>query len=106
MTALPQYLRSLTCDQFNPSALMASTHLSFRSSSETPRIVKFLCLTWLNAATTLGFSCLQGPHQLAQKSTSTYLPFKELSLISLPFTSGNAKSGAAFPIHLDSFTWF
>jgi hypothetical protein len=27
----------------------------------------------------LGFSCLQGPHQLAQKSTNTYLPLKEES---------------------------
>ncbi|HRN48159.1 MAG TPA: hypothetical protein PKW69_09000, partial [Niabella sp.] len=39
-------------------------------------------------------------HQLAQKSTNTYLPFKELSANGLPFTSGSVKSGACLPTHM------
>src|SRR5258705_13774764 len=60
-------------------------------------MVKFLFLNLLYAATTLGFSMRQGLHQLAQKSTNTYFPRKELSFISFPFTSGMAISGASFP---------
>src|SRR5688572_10822730 len=36
----------------------------------------------------------QGLHQLAQKSTNTYLPLNEESEIGLPFTSDKVKSGA------------
>src|SRR3954464_10798514 len=38
-----------------------------------------------------GISILQGPHQVAQKSSSTTLPFSEASLTSLPSTSFSAK---------------
>src|SRR5678810_598206 len=51
----------------------------------------------LNACTTFGFSLLHGPHQLAQKSTSTYLPRNELSVTVLPSVSGKEISGAGFP---------
>src|SRR5687767_714041 len=60
-------------------------------------MVKFLFLKLLYAFTTLGFSALHGLHQLAQKSTSTYLPRKELSFTSFPSVSGNTISGAVFP---------
>jgi len=46
----------------------------------------------------LGFSILQGLHQLAQKSTNTYLPFNEDNEMSFPSGAFNAKSGACFPI--------
>src|SRR6476661_5063455 len=49
----------------------------------------------------LGFSCLHGPHQLAQKSTSTYLPLKDDSETSLPLASGIVRSGAGLPTHED-----
>ena len=45
-----------------------------------------------------GFSALHGPHQLAQKSTNTYLPFKEDSVKGFPLTSFCVKSGSAEPI--------
>ena len=45
----------------------------------------------------MGFSPLQGPHQLAQKSTSTYLPLKLVSEIIFPLASGSAISGAIVP---------
>ena len=34
-----------------------------------------------------GFSCLHGPHQLAQKSTNTYLPRIEDNVTILPDVS-------------------
>jgi len=37
-------------------------------------------------------------HQLAQKSTSTYFPLKELRLVAFPERSGSVKSGATWPI--------
>src|SRR5690606_7683095 len=95
-----QNLRSLTCSQVSPSSLIAFSHASLVWSSETPRIVKFLSLNLLYAATRWGFSIRQGRHQLAQKSTSTYFPFKELSAKGLPLISGNTKSGACFPTQL------
>src|SRR5665213_2079238 len=58
---------------------------------------KFLPLNSLYASTTLGFSMRQGPHQLAQKSMSRYLPLKELTETGLPFTSGRLSSGTVLP---------
>src|SRR5690606_24047205 len=66
-------------------------------SNETPKTVKFLSLNLWNAATTVGFSRRQGPHQLAQKSTSTYLPRNEDNERLFPAVSGNVKSGAMDP---------
>src|SRR3982751_6491132 len=83
--------------QPSPSFLIASIQACLSSSSETPSIVKFLFLYWLYAATTLGFSCRQGPHQLAQKSTSKYLPLKLLMLTGLPFMSCMVRLGAGLP---------
>jgi len=40
---------------------------------------------------------LQGPHQLAQKSINTTLPFKEERLTGLPFTSFRVISGDKVP---------
>src|SRR5882724_11965691 len=81
--------------------MMALTHSFFPPgrSNETPSIAKFLFLNLLYAFTTLGFSRRQGPHQLAQKSTKTYLPLNELNLTSLPFTSGKTISGACLPFN-------
>ena len=41
-----------------------------------------------------GSSAIHGPHQAAQKSSSTYLPLKSESLNSLPSMSRAVKSGA------------
>src|SRR5690348_8978915 len=57
-------------------------------------MAKFLSLNLLYAFTTFGFSIRQGRHQLAQKSTKTYLPLKELKETGLSFTSGRVNSGA------------
>src|SRR6188472_1916854 len=100
-TSLCQNLRSLICVQVKLSSFIAFIQASFwpGRSSETPSIVKFLFLNCLNACTTLGFSLLHGPHQLAQKSTSTYLPRKELSFTVLSSVSRKEISGAGFPTH-------
>src|SRR5439155_349318 len=92
--ALFQNLRSLICFHSRPSSVIAFSHSDFSLSRETPSIVKFLFLYFLYAATTLGFSSLHGPHQLAQKSTNTYLPFNELNENILPSVSGIVISGA------------
>ena len=63
-------------------------------SSETPKTVKFLSLNLLYAATTAGFSWRQGLHQLAQKSTKTYLPLKLLMLMGEPVRLSIFNSGA------------
>src|SRR6476469_3221085 len=76
---------------------MALSQADFSLSSDTPRMVKFFVLNRLNALTTLGFSWRQGPHQLAQKSTSKYLPRKdEMEMVS-PVTPGKRSSGAGLP---------
>src|SRR5580692_1447763 len=70
-----QNFRSLICFQSSPSSWTAFCHSPLSLSSDTPRMAKFfLFLNSLWTFTTLGFSALQGPHQLAQKSTSTYFP--------------------------------
>ena len=76
---------------------MACNQFGLALSRETPNTVKFLPLNWLKAFTTLGFSARQGPHQLAQKSISTYLPLKEESAMGFPFTSCWVKSTAWVP---------
>ena len=53
---------------------------------------------FLYALTTFGFSLLHGPHQEAQKSIKTILPFKDDSLMLSPFGSLNSSSGAVLPI--------
>src|SRR5690349_18089692 len=98
-----QYLRSLTCVHASPSSLMACSHWPLSLSSETPRTVKFFALNSLNAITTLGFSCLQGIHQLAQKSTNKYFPRKDDIFLICPFASGKARSGAILPTHKLAF---
>src|SRR3954468_5921001 len=53
-------------------------------------------------STNHGISILQGPHHVAQKSSSTTLPFSEARLTSLPPTSFSAKfrfAGLAFAAH-------
>src|SRR5688572_26342597 len=81
---------------------IACNHLSFWPclSRDTPSTVKFFDLNLLKLLTTLGFSVRHGPHQLAQKSTNTYLPLNELSETGLPLGSGNEKSGASLPTRL------
>src|SRR5690606_41716780 len=84
----------------SPSSSIALLQSSFfpGRSSDTPKTVKFLSLNFSYAATTVGFSRRQGPHQLAQKSTSTYLPLNEESAKSFPAVSGKVKSGAKVPM--------
>src|SRR3954469_10137464 len=90
-------LRSLTCFHSRWSSLIAFSHFCLSSSSDTPSTVKFLFLYLLYAATTFGFSPRHGPHQLAQKSTKTYLPFNWLNEKGLSSTSFMVKSGAMVP---------
>src|SRR5687767_4123417 len=78
---------------------MAFSQGSFCLSRETPSTVKFLSRNRLYASTTVGFSLRHGPHQLAQKSTRTYLPRNELRLTSLPSVSGKEISGACLPVN-------
>src|ERR1700761_8340630 len=73
---------------------MAPFHRLLSESSEMLNTVKPLSLYLLYAATTFGFSARQGPHQLAQKSISTYLPRKEESETDFPLVSGRVNSGA------------
>src|SRR5688572_6523292 len=77
---------------------MAFSHFSLLWSKETPKISKPLSLYLLYIFTTFGFSRRQGPHQEAQKSISTYLPFKEESDFEPPSGVGKVKSGAMPPI--------
>src|SRR6476646_2114939 len=92
--ALCHCLRSLICAHARLSFFIACTHESLSWSNDTPSIVKFLSLYLLYAATTFGFSFLQGPHQLAQKSINTYLPLNCDSDTSLPVVSFCIKSMA------------
>src|SRR5260221_9269946 len=107
-TALSQNLKSETCVQVSPSLWMAASQASFLPgwSSETPNTVKPFSLYFAKAFTRFGFWARQGPHQLAQKSTSTYLPLKAESFIRLPEVSGCSKSGATLPmaVILSAFT--
>src|SRR5579871_153922 len=96
-----QYFKSLTCDQASLSSLTACCHESLSLSRDTPSIAKFLSLNSPKAFTTFGFSALHGPHQLAQKSTSTYFPLKEANEIIFPSASGKFNSGACCPTHED-----
>src|SRR6185312_12689578 len=98
--SLCQNLRSLTCVQSRWSARIASCQAPFSLSRDTPRIAKFFPLNSWYAFTTLGFSARQGPHQLAQKSTSRYLPRKEEIEMDLPLASGSVRSGACLPTQL------
>src|SRR4051812_30531794 len=61
-------------------------------SSDTLTTVNPLSLYLLNIFTTLGFSFLQGTHQLAQKSRNTYLPLNPERLTNFPEVSGKVKS--------------
>src|SRR5262245_32092914 len=81
---------------------MASSHFALLLSSETPRMARPLGWYILYAFTTLGFSARQGPHQLAQKSTSTYFPLKEARETGLPFISFCTKAGAVCPVSVRS----
>src|SRR4029078_1526014 len=88
--ALFQNCRSLTWVHVRLSLWIAASQLSFPPglSRETPKTVKFFSLNWLKFSTTLGFSALQGPHQLAQKSTRTYFPWNDERLMGVPVVSG------------------
>src|SRR5690606_19533368 len=70
---------------------------SFPRSRETPRIVKFLSLYLLKTLTRFGFSTRHGPHQEAQKSSSTYFPLKSESFTGFPEGSFCVKSAAIEP---------
>src|SRR3954454_12161147 len=73
---------------------MAATYglsLACVSSTDTPTTCS-PCLPYLFwNSMNQGISILQGPHHVAQKSSSTTLPFRAASLTSLPSTSLRAK---------------
>src|SRR5579862_3797572 len=64
------------------------------SSMAVPMIAKPLSLYWRSKLMNQGISILQGPHQVAQKSTKTTLPRKSDKRTTLPLASFNSKSGA------------
>src|SRR5688500_9959127 len=99
-TSLPQYFRSETWVHANPSISIAFSQLAFAPglSNETPNTVKPLSLNCFHAATTAGFSFLQGTHQLAQKSNRTYLPRKSCKDTGLSSGSFWVKSIATTPM--------
>src|SRR5690606_16866855 len=86
------------CSSLSTSIALIQSSFFPGRSRDTPKTVKFLSLNFSYAATTVGFSRRQGPHQLAQKSTSTYLPLNEESAKSFPAVSGKVKSGARVPM--------
>src|SRR5882757_3991560 len=103
-TAFFHPFRSETWVHTKPSFSMAFNQFSFLSSNEMLKMVKFFSLNVLNAFTTLGFSARHGLHQLAQKSTNTYLPLKSLNDTGLPDVSFCLKSIAVFPIPVNLST--
>src|SRR4051812_7988938 len=54
-------------------------------------------LNFLATALVCGRDSMQGPHQVAQKSSTTTLPRKSDSLSGLPSLSATVKSGAGVP---------
>src|SRR6202012_1981561 len=58
----------------------------------------YSCVNSINS----GISILQGSHHVAQKFTSTTLPFSEARLTSLPSRSFSVSSGSGFASSLDS----
>src|ERR1700684_207020 len=96
-------VKSQTCAQDKPSSRMALGQASLveATSMDTPRILNPLSLYAWYAFTTFGLSARQGPHQLAQKSTITYLPRKSCRDTGRPAVSGSVKSGAMAPTEID-----
>src|SRR5690606_1609894 len=86
-----------SCSQESWSSFTACFHFPRSSSMEIDTTSSPLALNLLCISTSLGFCSRQGLHQLAQKSTSTYLPLKSERLNFLPFTSSSVKPGAALP---------
>jgi hypothetical protein len=70
---------------------------------ETPYTSRPLDLYLSYNLTTEGIAILHGRHQLAQKSNSTTLPFREDKLMMLSLESGKEISGAACPTFTCAF---
>src|SRR6185437_2075687 len=69
-----KFFKSDPCCQVSLSAIIACCHLLFSSSNDMPNILRPNGLYMAYCLTTFGFSCLQGAHHEAQKSSITYLP--------------------------------
>src|SRR5574344_319022 len=76
---------------------MSFVQAALSVSKDTPTNSTPLFLNSSCILITLGKSFLQSGHQLAQKSTTTYLPFKLLNLKVFPSAVFNLKSGAFVP---------
>src|SRR3954468_981854 len=63
-------------------------------SIDTPTTVNPSFPYFLTRSMYPGISILHGPHQVAQKSTTTTLPLNCSELTTLPFTSSNSHDGA------------
>src|SRR6185437_3778881 len=61
---------------------------------ETPMTTRPRSLNAVSNSSNHGISILQGPHQVAQKSSKTTFPLKSERRTVAPFTSFKAKSGA------------
>src|SRR5690606_4004303 len=92
-----QACKSETCVHSNLSASIARIQLPGLLSNETPNTVNPLSLNSLYCCTIFGFSCLQGAHHDAQKSTNTYCPRKSESFTVLLFGVKETISGAGCP---------
>jgi len=63
----------------------------------TPRTT-IVSLSFWESFCNLGISMRHGPHQVAQKSSSTILPLNEVNSTWLPSRLGSLKLGAVLPI--------
>src|SRR5262245_47516823 len=82
-------LGSLTCNHVILSFAMAFCQSFFFSSSETLKISKPCDLNFEYSFTWSLLAALQGPHQLAQKSSNITFPLKDSSVIESPLTFGS-----------------
>src|SRR5204863_8597082 len=99
-------LQALADSRVESLATEYSIFLSFTTSSsvswprdepQTPRSTTGLSLYLWNISLLWGMEARQGPHQVAQKSTMTTLPFMSSFLISPFFQSVSLSSGMGLP---------
>src|SRR5687768_4606224 len=90
-------LSSITWSQLTLSFLIAFFQSLVLSSSETERISNPLSRNFGYNFTSPLLATRQGPHQDAQKSSNTTLPFSDESRMVSPANEGKAISGASLP---------
>src|SRR5271163_5354859 len=73
------------------------------SSMAAPTTVKFLSANFFWNSISQGISIWQGSHQVAQKFTTTTLPFRLASVTSFPSNPLNVTSGAGLKVFGSAF---